>query len=62
MPAFVSGACLISFAESVTAVLNFLRITSGSSIMRTTPAGAPRVVDMSRSGSCRFLIRAPSLG
>ena len=30
--------------------------------MRTTPCGAPRVVDIKRSGSCRFLIRAPSSG
>ena len=56
MPAFVSGAWRISVSESVTAVLNFFRITSGSSTIRTTPCGAPRVVDMSRSGSWRFLI------
>ena len=62
MPAFVSGAWRISVSESVTAVLNFFRTTSGSSTIRTTPCGAPRVVDISRSGSWRFLMRAPSSG
>jgi len=59
---FVSGSWRISVSESVTAVLNFFRTTSGSSTIRTTPCGAPRVVDMSRSGSWRFLMRAPSSG
>ena len=61
MPAFSSGSCRTSVPESVTAVLNFFRTTSGGSIIRTTPCGAPRVVDISRSGSCRFLMRAPVL-
>ena len=30
--------------------------------MRTTPWGAPAEVDISRSGSWRFLMRAPSSG
>src|SRR6476646_9486521 len=62
MPAFSAGSWRTSLPESVTAVLNFLRIVSGGSTSRTTPCGAPRVVDINRSGSCRFLIRAPSSG
>ena len=61
-PGFSSGSWRTSVPESVTAVLNFFRTSSGGSIIRTTPAGAPRVVDISRSGSWRFLIRAPSSG
>ena len=61
-PGFSSGSWRTSVPESVTAVLNFFRISSGGSIIRTTPAGAPRVVDIRRSGSWRFLTRAPSSG
>ena len=62
-----SGGCnalnyLLENPESVTAVLNFLRMTSGGSTIRTMPCSAPRVVDIRRSGSCRFLIRAPTSG
>ncbi len=62
MPGFASRSWTTSRPESVTAVLNFFRITSGGSIIRTTPCGAPADVDISRSGSWRFLIRAPSSG
>ena len=44
MPGFSSGAWRTSVPESVTAVLNLRRISSGGSVMRTTPCGAPRVV------------------
>ena len=48
--------------ESVTAVLNFFRITSGSSSSSTVPCGVPPVVDIFSSGSWRSMIRAPDLG
>src|ERR671924_263856 len=44
IPGFSSGTCRTSVPESVTAVLNFRRISSAESTMRTTPCGAPRDV------------------
>ena len=49
--------------ESVTAVLNFRRITSASSSIRTTPcASGGELVDIFAVGSCRSMIRAPTSG
>ena len=61
-PGFAPGSWRTSRPESVRAVLNFFLTTWGGSIIRTTPSGLPAVVDISLSGSWRFLILAPSSG
>ena len=57
-----SRSCRTSRPESVTADLNFLRITSGGSTISTVPCAVPPVVDILFCGSCRSMIRAPSSG
>src|SRR5919201_675990 len=62
IPGFASRSWRTSRPESVTALLTFLRITSGGSAIRTVPCGVPSVVDIFRRGSCRSMIRAPIVG
>jgi len=58
----LSSARRTSRPESVTAVLNLRRITSGSSSSTTVPCSVPPVVDIFFVGSCRSMIRAPTSG
>ena len=57
-----SGERSISRPESVTALLSFLTIASGSSSTYTVPCSEPPVVDILLVGSCRSMIRAPISG
>ena len=58
----LSAARRTSEPESVTADLNFFRITSEVVEDPTVPCGVPTVVDIFFVGSCRSMIRAPTSG
>ena len=61
MPGF-SGERTTSEPESVTALLTFFSTVFGSSSTRITPASLAAVVDILLVGSCRSMIRAPTVG